>query len=446
MIFAIKYVRSQYDLAVYFEYEYAYVRDFDTCALSTPKLYTVDTMAEGQLGQASAPRTPEHKPPGILVTSNSNYGSKQSIPLAYSVRQATAAQQASPSRNSNTLPSPRSDGYDPSEWTFLGLERPVARSKYIVSLLYRPLMIIYAWPVDPQNPKSRGKCFVTPLEAREIHATQAVLKASLRVLYDVMRCWMNIIRSKPRHQRDTLQWHYIAREQDIEHISRLLDLFLATQQQREEWLRQQIIPEGASLSTASSPLSTPKKTSDSITVHDMIGVESTGSRSVPASPLIRGRDFNSARHEVPLGQANDDTFDTYASNRASVASVPSVTLTEPDMTSVSLVDEQHIYQSHGDDQIHAELEPGTMHDNGRDSGLILALGQTNQEQAQAKESYTIPHLNTAQKRESLESKPLPREPIPRHHETKPHSASGRRLGPLHASVANLASKMRRHKT
>ena len=116
------------------------------------------------------------------------------------------------------------------------------------------------------------------------------------------------------------------------------------------------------------------------------------------------------------------------------------------MTSISLVDEQQIYQSHDDDQIHAELGSGTTQDNGRNSELMLALGQTNQEQAQASGSYSNPHLNLVQKRERLESKPLPREPIFRQHEAKPHSATGRHPGPLHTSVANLASKMRRSKT
>lgn len=293
-------------------------------------------MPDAQRRQMPTQHSGTRQPGGILVTSSSNYGSKESIPLAFSVRQATASQPASPVSSPRTTSPASNRNYESSEWTFVALERPIEKSRYLVTLLYLPHMRMYTWSVDPKNPRARGKCFVTSLKIHDTQASHTTLKLSLRVLFDVMRSWMSVIRSSARH-KETQRWRYSAGSDEIDRVTAQLKLPRTTQQQRRQWLAHQIIPDDVSLSVTNSPLSTPNSSANSVDGLDMAGLQLRSSKSLPVSPQLRPSEFGSSNVSLAVPPIQQDThISRPVSHRSSTASVPSVTVTEPE-TQVGLV-------------------------------------------------------------------------------------------------------------
>ncbi|SPO23177.1 uncharacterized protein UTRI_01855 [Ustilago trichophora] len=125
----------------------------------------------------------------------------------------------SPSFLSSPVMSPKTDtfaltAYRPQQWTVVGIARAQQRQSsetspatsaalstgLTVTLLYTPTETLYAWPFNLSCPDAKGVCY----ETHSVHQgdgsvprpPDGTMSTSLRVLADVIRCWMKIRRER----------------------------------------------------------------------------------------------------------------------------------------------------------------------------------------------------------------------------------------------------------
>ncbi|EPQ28731.1 uncharacterized protein PFL1_03535 [Pseudozyma flocculosa PF-1] len=130
-------------------------------------------------------------------------------------------------RGSSSSPSPRSSGdddkvatstvtYRQRHWSLVAISRPLvntrggtSRSTLTVTLLHHPSQTLYAWPFDLSGATSRGTCYITTAaeaaassrddtaspshggESSSSPPSGETLSTSLKVLADVVRCWIS---------------------------------------------------------------------------------------------------------------------------------------------------------------------------------------------------------------------------------------------------------------
>lgn len=122
----------------------------------------------------------------------------------------------SPRRMTSPLTSPRSDtfsvsSYHSQHWTVAGIAKaqqqqlssPSASAhttSLTVTLLYLPTETLYAWPFNLSSPGTKGVCYETYSASRDNgeprRPPEGTMSVSLRVLADVIRCWMRIRRDR----------------------------------------------------------------------------------------------------------------------------------------------------------------------------------------------------------------------------------------------------------
>ena len=298
-------------------------------------------------GRQSVPPSPQSRPNSILVPAASQYSSSGSYPLAYKrssgPRPATpqtkpgAQQPKQPAIDLRGLVAPEARGYVPADWSLLAIERPKVKSKYIVTLLFWPTMTLFAWPIDPHKSPESNRCFVTPIGTNTNSGTAnaATVNASVRVLMDAVRTWIRLTRSLPMRRLTGAVGKQIAPNQDIEHVSRTLQLAPATEDQRLDWLRRQRLPEDLPLSATSSPASTPspQESSRASYFDTLPRSPAPASLSVPNSPALMptrsatfaAEDTSRIPRKSPSLQLNTSTDDSGSSQ----SGLPAFSITEP---------------------------------------------------------------------------------------------------------------------
>lgn len=305
-------------------------------------------------GRQSVLPSPQSRPNSILVPAASQYSSSGSYPLAYKrnsgsrpdtpqakpgyAQSKSGAQQPKQAAiDLRGLVAPEARGYVPADWSLLAIERPKVKSKYIVTLLFWPTMTLFAWPIDPHKSPESNRCFVTPIGTNRNSgmANAATVNASVRVLMDAVRTWIRLTRSLPMRRLSGAVGKQIAPNQDIEHVSRTLQLAPATEDQRLDWLRRQRLPEDLPLSATSSPASTPSpQESSRASYFDTLPRNPAAlSLSVPNSPALMGtrsptfaaEDTSRIPRKTPSLQLNTATVDSSASQ----AGLPALSVTEP---------------------------------------------------------------------------------------------------------------------
>ena len=209
----------------------------------------------------SAPPSPHH----YSLTNSPSHGRGILLPPAKygpnSRRNSTEDSRKSlqfdvPVDASRFVPSKRS-GYRPSEWGLLSIDRHGPRQKFIITLLYWPLMTLYAWPLDPKSPFGQGNCFITATDKlNQSSSNPDIIKMSVDVLEDIVRTWIR--QGRPNQQNDfgALEVRY----GDIVRVCERLHLRPASEEQRRDWLQLQHIPDIPSSlpsSTASTPGASP---------------------------------------------------------------------------------------------------------------------------------------------------------------------------------------------
>ena len=215
----------------------------------------------------SAPPSPRA---GILLTTPNQYGSSVNHPLAYrhknlSSSSLLATPLTPPPLAGSELPPPALPehlSYRAADWSLLAIERPQARAKYMVSLLYHPCMTLYTWPIDPRKPPAQGTCFVTRVGSTESpdDDSATTLRRSLRLLEDCLRTWIR--NARPRARSPGASGRSVASDAEIELVTSLLHLTATTKKQRAQWLDKQKIPEVIPTSAPTSPLATPSAMSE----------------------------------------------------------------------------------------------------------------------------------------------------------------------------------------
>ncbi|KAJ1040444.1 hypothetical protein NDA10_000578 [Ustilago hordei] len=126
---------------------------------------------------------------------------------------------SSPSSITSPMTSPRSSdfaipAYHSNQWTVVGIAKaqqrrqsnPVAlpilsqNTSLTVTLLYMPTETLYAWPFNLSSPDAKGVCYETYAAGKHDGHTrrppEGMMSISLRVLADVIRCWMKIRRTR----------------------------------------------------------------------------------------------------------------------------------------------------------------------------------------------------------------------------------------------------------
>lgn len=113
-------------------------------------------------------------------------------------------------------------GYPPQQWSVVGITRAqkrrpssgasspasteTANTSLTVTLLYMPTETLYAWPFNLSSPGAKGVCYETCSQEKDGSAPrippEGNMSTSLRVLADVIRCWMRI-----RRERSALAQH-----------------------------------------------------------------------------------------------------------------------------------------------------------------------------------------------------------------------------------------------
>lgn len=145
------------------------------------------------------------------------------------------------------------NGYQPSDWSLLSIDRHGPRQKYIITLLYWPLTTLYTWPLDPKSPFGQGLCFITATGRSNTSSSNAdVIKMSVTVLEDTVRTWMR--QGRPHRVNET--GAHEVQYADIVRVCERLKLKPASEEQRNDYLQFQHIPDLPS-SLPSSRASTP---------------------------------------------------------------------------------------------------------------------------------------------------------------------------------------------
>ena len=235
-------------------------RSEHTYALPSSKRQSRNIQSARSSPSNSAPPSPRT---GILLPTPSNYGNTVPQPLAYRQRNHSSSSLPTTPPISQQNPvdishlfSPERLGYQASDWSLLGIERPQVRSKYIITLLYWPTMTLYTWPIDPRKPPTQGTCFITPTGSDNHEANSTTtLRMSLRLLEDCLRTWIR--HSRSRSPGGGSGGRMVVNNSELDVITTMLRLATTTEDQREHWLRLQQIPESIPTSTPSSPVQTP---------------------------------------------------------------------------------------------------------------------------------------------------------------------------------------------
>lgn len=103
--------------------------------------------------------------------------------------------------------------YQPHQWSVAGITRAQSSNsstssasssapgnRLTVTLLYTPTDTLFAWPFNMSSPGARGVCYETLYSDKETGAVrrppEGAMSTSLRVLADVIRCWIRIRRDR----------------------------------------------------------------------------------------------------------------------------------------------------------------------------------------------------------------------------------------------------------
>ncbi|CBQ71892.1 conserved hypothetical protein [Sporisorium reilianum SRZ2] len=157
-----------------------------------------------------ATRPPQQPPRSILKKSTS-------VPTSPSYTTPSSPLASPPLMSSASDPFAVS-GYRPQQWSVIGIARAQKRrpstaakaetynTSLTVTLLYMPTETLYAWPFSLSSPDAKGVCYETCSREQEGGAArvppEGTMSTSLRVLADVIRCWMRI-----RRERSALAQH-----------------------------------------------------------------------------------------------------------------------------------------------------------------------------------------------------------------------------------------------
>ncbi|TKY86832.1 hypothetical protein EX895_004473 [Sporisorium graminicola] len=158
-------------------------------------------------------RPPQQQPRSILKKSSS-------APTSPSYT-TPSSPLASPPLMSSPFESFAVTGYRPQQWSVIGIARAqmrrpsmtaysvnaqTANTSLTVTLLYVPTETLYAWPFNLSSPGAKGVCYETCSSEKDGAAArippEGTMSISLRVLADVIRCWMRI-----RRERSVLAQH-----------------------------------------------------------------------------------------------------------------------------------------------------------------------------------------------------------------------------------------------
>ncbi len=136
-----------------------------------------------------------------------------------SILKKSSSEPSSPSSSSPPLsPRPTMSSvsyaeYQPHQWSVAGITRAQSSNsstssasssapgnRLTVTLLYTPTDTLFAWPFNMSSPGARGVCYETLYSDKETGAVrrppEGAMSTSLRVLADVIRCWIRIRRDR----------------------------------------------------------------------------------------------------------------------------------------------------------------------------------------------------------------------------------------------------------
>ncbi|SNX83207.1 uncharacterized protein MEPE_01913 [Melanopsichium pennsylvanicum] len=188
------------------------------------------------------------------------------------------------SSNSSPTMSPRSEAfslpaYQPDHWTLVGIARAQQRTRFIasstasaiknagltVTLLYVPTETLFAWPFNLSSPESKGVCFetysVSQQDGMVRRPPDGAMSTSLRLLAEVIRCWMKIQRERAaQHKRSGSDGSDASRtniprssvdaivdnDEVVDRIVETLGLIQLTPLERSLHLLRQVLPEQCS--------------------------------------------------------------------------------------------------------------------------------------------------------------------------------------------------------
>lgn len=143
----------------------------------------------------------QQPPRGILKKPTSN----PPAPSCSTPSSSRSSPAMSPKRDSFAI-----SGYRPLQWSVVGIAKDQQRrssststsssTSLTVTLLYIPTQTLYAWPFNLSSPDAKGVCYETLYTDKSDGAVQTppegTMSTSLRVLTDVIRCWMKIRRER----------------------------------------------------------------------------------------------------------------------------------------------------------------------------------------------------------------------------------------------------------